>query len=1005
MGPFVHFVYDDWFTRRKSEMPQNCPDKATIEAFLLGRLDDAESHELSDHLNQCSECEQTIEGLESETNEVLTRLRRPAPVDEYANESECRIALDRIVQLAQVSHGDATLTESAFEIDSVRRIRDYELLEKLGQGGMGAVYKALHTKLKRVVALKVLTSRRMEEPEAVARFEREMEAVGALDHPNIVRASDAGEVDGTHYLVMEYVEGIDLSKLVRQTGPLATSDACVLIRQAAVGLHHAYEAGLVHRDIKPSNLMLTRHGGVKILDMGLALLQQTQGEELTSTGQLMGTVDYMAPEQGGNSHTVDIRADVYSLGATLYKLLSGIAPFGGDKYDTVMKKLRALGIDDPPSLSESCPQLPPELVTVVNRMLGKTPDDRYSTPAAVADALGPFCAGHDLVALVQLALGPDASESKTADGGSTNRVRSQFSGTQPDHIHESSRPGDQVTQLATTDEYPQAQSSGQSSSKPAADGKLAILKPDSATPRKLRLVIACLVSVTLVIAVSLGLFNGSDNEDEEGANQLSAIQAQKQKDDTKPLQEPPTNFALQFDGSTSRVDLPIAFDHKGPLTVEAWVLPAELPPGEVVIVRTAMGDAKATAFGLAIHDGRPVFGVGAVGWKLAHSDIPLKIGQLVHLAGVYDETGARIYVDGKLHRHAQFQHPRGGSEPRTIQIGANSETQNVFNGIIDEVRISTAAVYQSEFEPQQKLTSGDNTLALYHFDAVDADETEDSSGNNYTGKVIDAKSVASPIGSSSEESTQPVRKLELFTFSDEFNDAATLKNWSVFRTVPTGMHREGTSVIESLDINVSRPGHLTVFPASDNGWFQDGHGGMVSKDITGDFVVSTRVRVVSRSDPEQPPQPNFNQAGLMARVPNSERGGEQWLLLAIGQQREQPGIRTESAFESRSFEVTRHQDVNETDLRLARIGDTFFAFCKPRGEQEWQQLTWKWRGHTEVERLQISRQDEVFPQMLQVGVVTNGWAAADMIAEFDWVRFDVPSAFADLTKPLPLNRQ
>src|SRR5262249_40919805 len=172
----------------------------------------------------------------------------------------------------------------------------YRLVAKLGEGGMGAVYKAVHTKLERVVALKVLPAERLADPQAVTRFEREMRAVGKLQHPNIVAAHDAGEIDGTHYLVMELVEGSDLARLVRDRGPLPIAEACELIRQAALGLAHAHEHGLVHRDIKPSNLMLARAAQssapptVKVLDLGLALLSDGHVEaagELTSTGQVM----------------------------------------------------------------------------------------------------------------------------------------------------------------------------------------------------------------------------------------------------------------------------------------------------------------------------------------------------------------------------------------------------------------------------------------------------------------------------------------------------------------------------------------------------------------------------------------------------------------------------------------------------------------------------------------------------------------------------------------------
>jgi serine/threonine protein kinase len=196
----------------------------------------------------------------------------------------------------------------------------------------------------------VLPRGRLKDPAGVARFEREMKAIGRLEHPHVIRAHDAGEADGVHFLVMEYLDGADLSRVMDHVGPLSVADACELVRQAALGLEYAHQQGLVHRDVKPSNLMLTTAGQVKVLGLGLARLSDRDvpaGAELTSTGQLMGTFDYMAPEQGSDTHKVDIRADVYSLGATLYKLLCGEAPFGGELFNTPMKKMLALATKEP----------------------------------------------------------------------------------------------------------------------------------------------------------------------------------------------------------------------------------------------------------------------------------------------------------------------------------------------------------------------------------------------------------------------------------------------------------------------------------------------------------------------------------------------------------------------------------------------------------------------------------------------------------------------------------
>lgn len=289
------------------------------------------------------------------------------------------------------------------------RIGQYELVEVLGHGGMGTVYKARHTKLKRWAALKVLPAAQLHDPAAVARFHREMEAVGRLDHPNIVQATDAGEEGDVHFLVMEYVEGIDLGKLVRRLGPLSIPDACEIVRQAALGLAHAFEHDLVHRDVKPSNLMLTTAGQVKLLDLGLARLhgEHPADQSLTATGQVMGTADYMAPEQATNTRSVDIRADLYSLGCTLYHLLTGRAPFGSPEYDSYFKKMLAHSQHPVPPVRELRPEVPDALLRVLERLLAKDPAGRYATPAELVQRLEPFAVGADLGKLVQAVLPPD----------------------------------------------------------------------------------------------------------------------------------------------------------------------------------------------------------------------------------------------------------------------------------------------------------------------------------------------------------------------------------------------------------------------------------------------------------------------------------------------------------------------------------------------------------------------------------------------------------------------
>lgn len=278
---------------------------------------------------------------------------------------------------------------------------NYALLEKIGSGGMGQVYKAEHRRMKRVVALKVLPNSLMRSPGSIQRFQREVQAAARLTHPNIVTAFDADESHGIHFFVMEYVDGEDFSTLVRRRGSLPLSEAVDLITQAARGLDYAHSQGVIHRDIKPSNLLVDHRGTVKILDMGLARIEgpgADGGGGLTSTGMVMGTVDYMSPEQALDTKHADARSDIYSLGCTLYYLVAGRAPFEGD---TVMKKLLAHRDAAIPSLEQivqasgTSPGEQLEKLSqigsvddVLRRMLAKSPADRLSTMAEVIQHLG-----------------------------------------------------------------------------------------------------------------------------------------------------------------------------------------------------------------------------------------------------------------------------------------------------------------------------------------------------------------------------------------------------------------------------------------------------------------------------------------------------------------------------------------------------------------------------------------------------------------------------------------
>jgi eukaryotic-like serine/threonine-protein kinase len=259
---------------------------------------------------------------------------------------------------------------------------NYVALDKLGQGGMGVVLKAEHKRLKRLVALKVMSANVVKTPDALKRFHREVEAAAKLRHVNVVATDDADEAKGTHFLVMEYVEGSDLSVLVKKKGPLSVSHAVQCIVQAARGLEFAHSQGVVHRDIKPANLLLDSKGTVKILDMGLARIEGDTGSqaELTSTGAVMGTVDYMAPEQALSTKHADARSDIYSLGISLWYLLTGKCAYDGD---TLMSKLLAHRDAPIPSLCRVDPDIPASVDSVFRKMVAKQAKDRYQSMTEV----------------------------------------------------------------------------------------------------------------------------------------------------------------------------------------------------------------------------------------------------------------------------------------------------------------------------------------------------------------------------------------------------------------------------------------------------------------------------------------------------------------------------------------------------------------------------------------------------------------------------------------------
>jgi serine/threonine protein kinase len=266
------------------------------------------------------------------------------------------------------------------------RVDRYLLLDLIGQGGMGRVYLARDTRLNRPVALKILSAERLSKPRAIARFEREARVGARLQHENLVRIYDFGESKGRRYLVMEYIEGKTIATLISEQGPMPPATAARLVRQVALGLDHAHRKGLIHRDVNPANILVTHDGTAKLADLGLAIAPAEE-DRVTRDGAMVGTFDYIAPEQARNSRAADARSDIYSLGCTIYHMIAGRVPFPGP---SLPEKLLGHQSIEPTPLCPMVGGLPEELSDIVQRMMKKRPDERYATPLQVALALGPF---------------------------------------------------------------------------------------------------------------------------------------------------------------------------------------------------------------------------------------------------------------------------------------------------------------------------------------------------------------------------------------------------------------------------------------------------------------------------------------------------------------------------------------------------------------------------------------------------------------------------------------
>ena len=657
---------------------------------------------------------------------------------------------------------------------------DYVVLERIGQGGMGQVFKAKHKVMDRVVALKTLPAAATNSKLAVQRFHREVKVAARLSHPNIVTAHDAGESHGLHYLVMECVEGDDLGAAVKQRGRLPASKGIDYIIQAAKGLEYAHSEKVIHRDIKPSNLLLDKKGTVKVLDMGLARLNeaigpldQTEQETLTGTGQVMGTIDFMPPEQAENTKKADERSDIYSLGCTLYYILTGQAIYSGD---TVVMKILAHRETAIPSLRAELPGVSEQLDAVYQKMVAKKPADRYGSMTEV------------IAELEKCASPPeDIPETATFEGfslkgtaASDQTLNLEMPVISPVDEFRRGRPK-KVTKVKLEKNHiiygsvalgvvfvlillgvvfsmrtpegtlvievnqPDAEIS-------VDDGKVTLKSPSDKEPVQVEV-----EEGKHTLSITKGGFRTFAREFEitSGGEEVVRVRLvpleKKVAARPKPVvQSTGGAWALEFGPTKDYVETLVTYDGTHPITLEAYVTVGDNAKqktyghvltnygeaGGICLQANDTGNRHAWAF--AVQRGpHPYYSQGR-----SRTERPM--GKQ-HVAMVYASAMPTLFVNGQLQETevdsaytADGKYGYTGSDSGFC-IGGHRIRTSFFNGIIDEVRISNIARYTEDFTPEHRFEPDEHTMALYHFDEGSGDVLHDSSGNGHDGKIVGAK--------------------------------------------------------------------------------------------------------------------------------------------------------------------------------------------------------------------------------------------------------------------------
>lgn len=759
------------------------PDETLLQEFGLGKVDPEQAEWVASHLAHCPICAETVHHIADDT---FVGLVRQATKSGYVA-PEIDANATTLFPLSGEQHAPAL--QSAVADRLPRELLEhprYQILEQIGSGGMGEVFKAKHLVMNRLVALKIIKSGLVSNVAAVMRFQREVQVAAQLQHPNIVTVFDAEQAGSTHFLVMELLDGKDAAALLGDIGVASVSASCEIVRQAALALQHAHDKGLVHRDIKPSNLFVIRPTAdapgsaplrIKVLDLGLARLSSSADEidnlEITSTGLIAGTIDYMAPEQARDTHAVDYRADIYALGASLYRMLTGRAPYQTGASCSVTQRLLALETAPLIPVLELRPDCPIALAETIEQCLHRDPDVRPATAEHLATALAPFADEREIHGLFsanrpqQLVLG-----STLADPRATTRpaFMETISPIKPPRRFSLPRlatvmllagilAAGAVYQVRFSGALIQIEADDPAVAAVLAADGIALVDKNSGRTWKIQVddpaakVPAGTYSLSgsqeLKITDDSGaVIQGSQFQLKNGETQRFRIAIVRPQESAAPASSAPGSPAaavagrsrgLSFDLDNSRLETPIRVEEGQPITLEAFVQKQAARPRYQNLFSN-FDDINGTfsGFHVGVNDSSDRWMVSV--WddgvsRQINSNVSAISDQEVHVAAAVNVgSEIRLFLDGKLSVVIPAPGEIGVTRsPLWIGNGVPRSRRYSLVGSIRQVRISSGLrYYKSDFEAPAELTADETTLALYQLDHQSAGEAvTDASGHGH----------------------------------------------------------------------------------------------------------------------------------------------------------------------------------------------------------------------------------------------------------------------------------